>query len=330
MKYIAVINTRVPDGLARTLLDGLCALAERGEISLHVSSSFDYDLPLAPYVVERSRFIEFARAADAVFLIHTKYGTDIRLAEEVNAWEKTAFVDGSELGGNNRFDSETQRRVLSGSYKGFGAVNDDMRARCLVYLRREKPYLRNLTPFPFGIERVYTEGVKKKPEKDIDFFCVFGQDEYPLLRRHVREELERFSKKEGFTCVTHKMPKDEFYKTLARSKVGISVGGGGFDTFRFWEILGANAVLMTETIDIYPKYSDALRFERIWQFNNLFDFAYELERVGQFLREEYPKVFSTPAWQAEYDRILAMHGSVARAKTALETVFKKRPGYHRS
>lgn len=325
MLNVAVINIKSADGLARTLLDGLDSLAEAREITLRMSSVFDYDLPLAKYVLHRDEFISFAKDADAVFLIQTKYGTDYRLAEEINAWEKTAFVDGSELGGNNRLDVETQKRVLLGVYRGQGAINREMLARCLVYLRREKPYVKGTTPFPFGIERKYTEAATLRPPKDIDFVCIFGQDEYPILRRYVREELERFCKKEGFTCVTEKMPKDQFYQTLARAKVGISVGGGGFDTFRFWEILGANVVLMTDTLDVYPKYNNAFPYERIWEFNNLFDFSAELIKVGDFLRQEYPKLFTSAVWKEEYDRILATHGSKARALEALQAIAKKRP-----
>jgi hypothetical protein len=328
MKKIAVINEKPLDGLTRTVLDGLLILAERGEVDFRVSSEFRSELPLEHRILPKAEFIQFAKDSDAIFLMYNKYGVNVRLAEEIGMWEKTAFFDGSELGGNNRFDVETQKRVLAGTYKGQGAINHDMLARCLLYFRREKPYSKGMIPLSFGIERKYTETAAARPPKDIDFFCVFGQDEYPILRRYVREELERFCKKNGFTCVTEKMSKEDFYKTLGRAKVGISVGGGGFDTYRFWEILGANAVLMTETIDVYPKYSAVLGFERIWQFNNLFDFTYELERVGEFLREEYPKVFVTPAWQGEYDRIIATHGSVARAKTAIDTIFKKRPGYH--
>ncbi len=324
-RAVAVINPREADGLARTLLDGFSLLAERGDIELKLSSSFEYDVPLSDKILSRPDFISFARKADAVVLINGKYGTDVRLAEDVDSFEKTAFIDGSELGGNNRLDVEVLRRVLDGTYKGKGAIDKDMLARCLLYMRREKPYVKGVVPLPFGIESLYTRAWTARPPKDIDFVCIFGQEEYPPFRRYVREELERFCKKEGFVCVTDKMPRSEFYRTLARAKVGVSVGGGGFDTLRFWEILGANAVLMTETIDIFPKYDTSLDFERIWQFNNLFDFSYELERVGAFLKEEYTKVFQTKAWQDEYDTILATHGSIARAQTVLNEIAKRRP-----
>jgi hypothetical protein len=317
MRKVAVINTRHPDGLARTILDGFDILAKEGEVLLRLSSALDYPLPLSPYVIPRQDFIAFARGADIIVLISTKYDTDVRLAAECNVWEKTVFVDGGELGGNNRFDYLTQARVLAGTYKDKGAIDAAMLSRCKRYFRREKPYLPGITPLPFGIEsryvRDYAALAAKGVKKDIDFFCVFGQDEFPLLRRYVREELIRFCKKEGFSCVTEPMGKDDFYATLARAKVGVSVGGGGFDTYRFWEILGANALLLTETIDIYPKYSKALEYKRIREFNNLFDFSHQLPRVAAYLRNGYDEEALAP----EYGQILADHGSRTRALSML-------------
>lgn len=320
MKKIAVINTVHPDGLARTVLDGLVILAQGEEIVLRLSSPFRYPLALDSYVIPREDFIPFARGADCIVILSSKYGTDIRLAENVDRWDKTVFVDGGEMGGNNRFDALAQARLLSGSYIGLGGINHTMRARCAAYFRREKPYVPGVVPLPFGIEsryvREYAQLMDSGKKKDIDFFCVFGQDEYPLLRRVVREEVVRFCRKEGFTCETGPLPKEEFYRKLARSKVGVSVGGGGFDTFRFWEILGANALLLTETIDIFPKYANALNYKRIREFNNLFDFAYQLPRVGAFLKGAYDE----EALAAEYEQILTNHSSRTRALTVINAL----------
>jgi hypothetical protein len=320
MLKVAVINTPHPDGLARTVLDGFDSYAREGKILLRLSSEFNYPLPLSSYVIPQDDFIAFATGADIIVLVSTKYATDIKCAEKIGAWHKTVFLDGSELGGNNRFDVETQARVLAGSYREKGAIDFAMLKKCIHYFRREKPYVKGITPLPFGIEsryvKEYATRVASGVKKDIDFFCVFGQDEYPLLRRFVREELIRFCNKEGFTCVTEPMGKDRFYATLARSKVGVSVGGGGFDTFRFWEILGANCLLLTETIDIFPRHVEALPYKRIRQFNNLFDFAYQLPRVGAYLRAGYDEEALAP----EYERILSEHDARARAKVILDSM----------
>ena len=135
-----------------------------------------------------------------------------------------------------------------------------------------------------------------------------------MLRRHVREELKAFCKKNNFTYWTQKTKTpEEFRKILARSKVGISVGGGGFDTMRFWEILGNNCILMTENIDIFPSNSKALDYRRVYQFNNLFDFRDQLELIATLLKNGYDQ----ESFQEEYQKILNAHSSKARVRTIL-------------
>ncbi|HLC95201.1 MAG TPA: glycosyltransferase, partial [Patescibacteria group bacterium] len=106
---------------------------------------------------------------------------------------------------------------------------------------------------------------------------------------------------------------EEFRKILASSKVGISVGGGGFDTMRFWEILGNNCILMTENIDIFPSNSKALDYRRVYQFNNLFDFRDQLELIATLLKNGYDQ----ESFQEEYQKILNAHSSKARVRTIL-------------
>lgn len=316
---VAVINPREADGLARTILDGLLTLSERGEVAFAMSAPFSYVLPLSNMVLERKDFISFAQRADIIFLINSKYSVDIRLAEDIDAFHKTVYIDGSELGGNNRFDIETQRRVIDGTYLHKGAIHRDMLSRCARYFRREKPYMQHIIPLPFGIERRYLSHIQKRPVKDIDFFCVFGQDEYPPLRRYVRDALKSFCVQYGFTCVTQTVPSQEFYALLARSKVGISVGGGGFDTLRFWEILAADAMVITETIDIFKKGDHTLSYERITECNNLFDFVDAFTRIGEFLKTGYDSEVAKPSWESEYKKIIAAHSAEARVRTVIDS-----------
>ena len=185
-----------------------------------------------------------------------------------------------------------------------------MLEKCALYFRREKPYIKSIIPLPFGIESRHLQYVGKNKRKDIDFFCVFGQEKYPILRKHVKKKLIKFCKKNNFIYYVKKTKtSDEFYELLSMSKVGISVGGGGYDTMRFWEILGNNCLLLTETIDIYKYGSDELKYKRIWEFNNLYDFEYQLEKMVKFLREEYNQ---ESLWD-EYEDIMSGHYCKARA-----------------
>lgn len=317
---IAIINPFRPDGLARTIFDGLIDLNQTGStIDFKIASQFDYNLPLAEHCLARDQFITFAKSADLILLFWGKDGTDLALAELINRWDKTIYLDGSEVGKNLRYDFRVQRDILAGTYRGAGQVNQSLLQKCAGYFRREKPYWPGIEALPFGIETRYLNSKPGEQEKDIDFFCIFGQDEYPLMRRYTRELVEKYCAENNFTCAT--TPTDsptEFYQLLARSKVGISIGGGGYDSFRFWEILGNNCLLLTEKIDIFEPDSQKLAYRRIYQFSNLFDFQAQLEKIGSYLRTDYPGLDLKP----EYESILTEHGTRARVQEIIE--FAKR------
>ena len=137
---IAVINPERADGLARTILDGLHTLSLKKEIDFCLSARFSYDIPLDKKVLSRKDFIDFATTADCVFLINCKYGTDTSLAKDINRWDKTIFIDGSELGKNRRYDSAIQKMVLDGTFEGGGKIDKEMLQKAGIYFRREKPY----------------------------------------------------------------------------------------------------------------------------------------------------------------------------------------------
>ncbi len=296
-----------------TILDGCIQLKKQGKRLEFFVSAGAYRqnlIPYAEYALPESRFISFARNADLILLFWCKKNTDFKLAEEINAWHKTVYIDDSELGGNTWRDFTAQRDILAMQYRGgFGGVDEKMLRLCALYFRKEKPYFEGVVTLPYGITSAYRENYRLDKKKDIDFFCVWGQDGYPLMRRYTQELLIQFCNKKGFTCYTTRTrDRCEFQEMLSRSKVGISVSGSCFDTARFWEVLGNNCLLLTEKIDIYQPDSHELDYKRIYQFNNLYDFEYQLGKVGKFLREEYEQTDLLP----EYRTILARHSSEAR------------------
>lgn len=319
------------DYLLNNCLDGLFELQKTNpDLVFKISPNFVHSLPkdlVQAIELSRGEFIKFAREADLVVLAQRKDGTNFKLAEEVGAWSKTVFLDGSELGRDRRFDSAIQKKVLEGSYSGNGRIDKEMLAKCAHYFRREKPYPKGVTPFPYSIETSYAKHFDPNKKKDLDFVCIFGQDEYPIMRRHTVEVLEDFCKKESFSCRTkqtkdfdfsaeHVAGREEFYDLLARAKVGISIGGGGYDTVRFWETLANNCLLLTEKIDIYEPGSEALNFKRIYEFSNLYDFQFQLEKLGRLLRSDYENLDLMP----EYKQILERHSSIARVSQLLEVL----------
>jgi hypothetical protein len=333
MIRIAVINQPEPDGLARTLIDGSITLARKGALEFRLSSRFEYTLDTAPFILSESDFIRYASEADLIILLWSKRGTGTDLAGKIGLWGKTVFLDGSEIGKNGRHDRLIRESIIAGTYAGQGRIDEKMLQRCALYFRREKPYIRGIIPLPFGIETRYLSRYDPGKRRDIDFTCIFGQEEYPVLRRRVRERLEAFCRENSFTCATHSTRRhsffglfrtkadghEKFYDILSRSKVGVSVGGGGFDTLRFWEILANGCLLMTEKVDIYEEGNKALDYKRVIQFKDIDDFDKKLGEVAAFLKNEYDQ----DALAEEYENIMTAHSAKARVMAILDKAAEK-------
>ncbi len=318
MYRIAVITPlNKEDYLANTILDGLMSLQNEGNnLQFFISSSYPASrIPIRrELILTGKEFTGYANQAEIILFIWGKNNTDISLARKIARWDKTVFIDGSESGDNKRHDKDVQYQMLNLSYKGPGAIDCEMLQKCSLYFRREKPYIKGILPLPFGIDSKYTKYCHINQKKDIDFTCVFGQEDYPSLRREVREKLEAFCRKHQFTYFTGKTNNpDEFYEVLSRTKVGISVGGGGFDTARFWEILGNNCLMLTEKVDIFRAEDNALNYRRISEFENIHDFELQLNRTASFLRHGY----NQEGLDQEYKEILSKHSSKSRVLTIL-------------
>ena len=328
------------DYLANTIIDGILWLKLEGKDIELALPAYEYPCPydILPYKISDDRFTGFADAADLIILAGGKNATNHALAEKIGRWDKTVFIDGSEPGKDRRYDPKVQADLRAMTYVGYGAIDSAMLSKCALYFRREKPYLSGIVPLPFGIESRYIEGFNPKAEKDIDFSCIFGQEDYPALRKQARKYLEKFCRKNGFTCETGKTRgfdfdddrklagRQAYYDILRRSKVGVSIGGGGFDTARFWEILGNGCLLMTETIDIYgkaPESGDELDYSRIWQFRDIAEFEDRLGEVAAFLKNGYDSTETRDVAEVEYRRIIEAHSSKARVIAILEAAKKK-------
>lgn len=331
---LAIITSRGrPDGLTRTVIDGVSSLNKEADYKINLKTSYEHSKFRRFFnkntCLSHDVFVDFAKKADLIILAWGKDNTDITLAEKIGAWNKTFYVDGSELGRNRRFDQKIMEEVSNGSYKDGGSINFELLNKCAGYFRREPPYVTGIIPLPFGIESRYIK-YKKGIKKDIDFVCIFGQEDYPTLRREVRLALEEFCKVNNFSYRTMQtrlpflspqgsIAQKRFRSLLARAKVGVSVSGGGYDTFRFWEILANNCILLADIIGIYPKDSGELKYKRIWQFSDVADFKLQLEAVGSYLKNEY----NIKNMNGEYSQILERHSSKSRVLSILDVAIKK-------
>jgi hypothetical protein len=333
MKIALIPPIAKSDYLVNTVIDGLiCLKNEKHDIDFCMPN-YHYPCPydIESYKKSESDFLSFAHTADLIIFCWGKGATNYALAKKINRFNVTVFVDGSELGKDRRFDQDIRKQVEDMVYEGGGAIDRDMLARSALYFRREKPYIHGIIPLPFGIESRYLAEYKSNIKKDIDFSCIFGQEDYPVLRREVREYTEKACKINDLNCATKKTNgfsfdddkkiagRNQFYEILTRSKVGISIGGGGYDTARFWEILGNNCLLLTENIDIFEKESPALGYSRIFQFSNINEFQMQFEKLTEFIKTKY----NQDALKEEYQTILNEHSSKSRVMTILNSAKEK-------
>jgi hypothetical protein len=310
MPKIAVIPPiGKPDYLANTVFDGLIDLG----IDFKTLGNYPAPFDLSGHILSESDLITYMLSADLIILCWGKGSTNFALAEKVGRWDKTVFVDGSEVGKDNRWNPEITKQLEDMTYEGQGAIDKKMLTKCKKYFKREKPYIRGVLPFPFGIERRYRH--YNGQEKDIDIVCIFGQEDYPKMRKEVRQIVEKSGlkvatkKTKGFTFDDNSKQagRNEFYEELARAKVGVSVGGGGYDTARFWEILGNNCVLLTEKIDI--EIPGGFDYNRVIEFNDAVDFKQKLEEI----KNNFPALDID-----EYNAIIQNHSTKARVQYLLD------------
>lgn len=325
MKIALITPQSKKDYLSDTIIDGLISYAEKNpNVEISFSSKYHFDSVFSKWYQPRDLFVNFARNAEIIIFINGKDNTDYSLANEINCFDKTVFVDGGEMGRNRRLDERETSLLFDRDYRGRGFVDFEMLSKCKYYFRREKPYIDSIIPFAFGIERKYTK-YSSNLSRDIDVVGIFGQTEFPPLRAQIIESLEnitskyniRTSKTKNSFFGLRKDAQDKFYRLLSQSKIGISVSGGGYDTARFWEILGSNCILFTEKIDIYRDQDEMFNFSRIHQFQNLDDFQ---DKIGDLI--DQARKIDWKAMQEEYMKILNKHSSLARVESILNTFFK--------
>ncbi len=210
-------------------------------------------------------------------------------------------------------------------YTGQGAINAEMLKKCKLYFRREKPYIQGILPLPYGIERTYIpKNMIPLRDRKYDIFCVFGQRMYPPLREEIYNFLKRTYASNLLWNKSTALPffgghnifsRYRFYKKMSESKLGISVSGGGYDTARFWEILGSGALLVTQKIDIDFPQGISLPHKHVFQFTSMDDFTGALDTA---LHTAYS--LSCDEYQKNYEEICRNHSSEARIRYVLRAM----------
>ncbi len=320
------------DYLVRTVVDGLEQLRIDGIVKdVKYTSGNPRHFGISCHELNDDNFIKFARSADVILYCWGKVHDHKELVDIIGRYNITAYIDGSELGHNKRLEPQIVQKVEQGSYQEQGAINTDMLKRCVAYFRREKPYVKGVLPLPYGIERAYTKYSldKNLKERSYDIISVFGQRKYPPLRELIASYVEMIkaqgslrvwntSTKLPFLSPNSFLSRWRFYKKLANARVGISISGGGFDTARFWEILGSGALLLTQKIDINFPDEIGLPQELYAEFSSGLDIDEKLKmllvRANKVSQEDYRRAYSD---------LIKHHSSAARMRYVLRNVCER-------
>ena len=198
-------------------------------------------------------------------------------------------------------------------------------------------------PLPFSVEKRCQADFNESPKYMLS--CMLSADRVPERRKiidmlkdmqlpdifigKIEEDEECFLKMEKMYGADPNVPQglrgyafhnDAYYKQIHQSRACISVPGGGFDTFRFWEILGAGALLISKRIAIRmpdPPVENKhyLAFDTIEELDDCIRRLYE-----------FPEKMDEIRWEG-YQHAGKYHTTRSRAEYFLKTVTAL-PRYH--
>lgn len=293
MKIVCIISPYY-DYLTATLMEGLQELGH--EIVSSESSNY----------TTKTSDKQLRRCAENADLIIVGSNRKVRhwLVEGVENINKI-FVDG---------DDSQEFKVPS--HILFKAVFKRELNRFWVNIHDEPVY-----PLPFAAEKRYFRGELAKI-RDISVSFSANLDAN-VMRHSVRYRLKKIGSAAIFCGNTGEraylsaksvgMPIDtpKYRDVLFRSQIGVSVAGAGYDCARYWEILAAGALLMTQELDIVipNQFEDGVNCV---VFKSLDEFEAKLEE----LMSDPVKVRRIS--ESGYAHLLRYHTSVARASYFLD------------
>jgi hypothetical protein len=336
MRVLFVSNAARPDFLQDIVFDGLVQLLGAGNVidwpenARYHGVGLDPTIPMLYADLPRRpqrELDELLASVDAVVIASLRpdvHGA-VRRVLRARAGLPVAFVDGEDdpyvRGIVREVDVYFKRETLLSRPAALSLARP---IRNLRYaLRRDaelwsEPLSRRvgvatvgdsrLAPLPFAAV-VRSPPPPRSDRYDIAFLAMASN---PMRERVVREL--RALEREGYrvalraTGYHDHVPWGEYIQLLASSRIGISVRGAGFDTYRYWEVPYSGALLLAEPpqIQIPANFEDGV--EAV--FAPLEQLA---ERARELLRGETEEIA-----RAGQRALLARHSSVERARRVIE------------
>lgn len=282
---VGVISKGSPDYLIDIVCDGLIKVLGRENVALDYTQKARWG---GPYVhlmagVEQPNSFDIH---DADILVASDRSVDA-MKQWMNRTGKknVALVDGE--------DDPTIRDV--------GDVK--------VYFKREymagSGYASNVRPLPFAAipETIPKNTPGLSQAVNPVFFMSSGSNP-------VRAEINKALEGAGFRQSQALVSKEEYNRRLAGSLVGVSAAGGGWDTYRYWEIPFFGTALLSQRLPIVipDNFKDG---EEAVFFQSIGDFLQKLK--GLVNDPARAHAIGAAGHQASLERHLSTH----RAKTVL-------------
>lgn len=293
---VAVVSTGSPDFQIDIVADGLVRLL--GKENVHL----DYNRRVAPDSRYSQLMMGFqypnAFELDAADFLVVSTRTPLSVAKkwkERTGKGKVAVLDGED-------DPNLRHNVREAT----------------VYFKREylkgTSYPSNVIPLPFA---AIPEDIPANSHRDIPvFWC-------GLVRNGIRLDITKALREMGIKieegrhdnamAVGGITGKAGYNERLARSLVGISARGAGWDTYRYWEVPYFGAVLMSHRLGIVIP-EDFIDGKEAVFFNDAKDMK---EKLGGLLKDESRiKAIAEAGARAVQERHLSIH----RAKKVIEAL----------
>jgi hypothetical protein len=329
---------RDPDYLQDALFHGFATLLGAGKVveypenaRYHGGSTVDSKMPMLSFDFprgDRSDLRELVASADAIVIGSLRDGVvdEVRRVLEWRGSTPTAFVDGEDdpyvRAIASQVDCYFKRETLRRSIR----LRARMPARRLYHrrryperwadpLRREIAVAtarsRAIVPLPFGI---VDTGFEPRAEKDVDVAFLVNPTSPERLR--VAEALRGLERAGAVveSATAANLAWTDYIELLSRSRIAVSVRGLGYDTYRYWEIPYAGALLLSEQpMTVIPgNFVDGQ--EAIFApVDGLAD------RARTLLNGDTGAIAA-----AGRQKLLARHTSVHRARTVLERLQARR------
>jgi hypothetical protein len=245
-----------------------------------------------------------------------------------NAWSDSFMPLRKHFAGSRSFDLK-EADVLVASVRSLAAADEWLKAtgkkvvmidgeddpfirepwpsRAAVYFKREylkgRSYPPNIRPLPFA---AIPEEVPEIQEATNEVFFM-AHESHPF-RREVANALHGMGHQSK-----ERMEKDGYNKLLASSRIGVSVRGAGWDTYRYWETPYMGAALLSQRLGIVVP-DDFKENEEAVYFETVDDFETKLKRM--LSDKKRTEAMRMAGRRACMERHLSTH----RARTVIDAI----------